>query len=65
MTDAPKSPDRTVHVKEPADGGELLGDEHDGDEHEDGEGLATDKGPAQADAEDSSMGGSSDGDTAS
>ncbi len=41
MTDAPKSPDRTVHVKDSAEG----------DEHENDESLATDKGPAQADAE--------------
>ena len=54
MTDAPKNPDRTVHVKDSAKG----------DEHENDEGLATDKGPAQADAEDPTMGGSSDGDTA-
>ena len=54
MTDAPKSPDRTVHVK----------DSDEGDEHENDEGLATDKGPAQADADDPTMGGSSDGDTA-
>lgn len=54
MTDAPKNPDRTVHVKDPAEEGE----------HEHDEALATEKGPAQADAEDPTMGGSSDGDTA-
>jgi hypothetical protein len=59
MTDAPKSPDRTIHVKDAAEGGEAEGGEAEADE-----GLATDEGPAQADAEDPTMGGSSDGDTA-
>jgi hypothetical protein len=54
MTDPSQSADRTIHVKDAADGGEPEAEE----------GLATDEGPAQADAEDPTMGGSSDGDTA-
>jgi hypothetical protein len=53
MTD-PKSPERTVHPDEPAEGADRDVDES----------LARDKGPAQADAEDPTLGGSSDGDTA-
>jgi len=48
-----ESPDRTVHAKEPSEGGDADVDDT----------LVDQKGPAQADAEDPSMGGSSDGDT--
>jgi hypothetical protein len=50
-----ESPDRTVHAKDPAEGGENEVDES----------LADRKGPAQADADaaDPTMGGTSDGDT--
>jgi hypothetical protein len=53
-----ESPDRTVHAKEPAEGAETEADGTPVDRT-----LADRKGPAQADAEDPSMGGSSDGDT--
>lgn len=55
MADDRKSPERTVHPRQPAEGGRGEGDES----------LADEKGPAQADAdaEDPTMGGTSDGDT--
>ena len=53
MADQPQSPERTVHPDRPVEGGDGEVDES----------LATDKGPAQADAEDPTMGGTSDGDT--
>ena len=53
MTDDQQSPERTVHPDQPAEGGRGQGDES----------LADEKGPAQADAEDPTMGGTSDGDT--
>ena len=53
-----ESPDRTVHAKEPAESDGAEGGPADRDES-----LVDEKGPAQADAEDPSMGGSSDGDT--
>jgi hypothetical protein len=53
MTDDQKSPERTVDPGPPAEGGRGRGDES----------LADEKGPAQADAEDPTMGGTSDGDT--
>ena len=53
MTDEQQSAERTVHPDQPAESGERETDES----------LATDEGPAQADAEDPTMGGTSDGDT--
>jgi len=55
MNDDQQSPERTVHPAEPAEGGRPRGDES----------LADEKGPARADAdaEDPTMGGTSDGDT--
>lgn len=53
MDDDQQSPERTVNPEPPAEGGRPRGDES----------LADEKGPAQADAEDATMGGTSDGDT--
>lgn len=53
MTDDQKSPERTVHADQPAERGRGQGEKD----------LVDDKGPAQADAEDPTMGGTSDGDT--
>jgi hypothetical protein len=53
MTDDQKSPERTVDPSPPAEGGRGGADES----------LADEKGPAQADADDPTMGGTSDGDT--
>ncbi len=49
-----RNPERVVHTDEPAEGGDAEVEQS----------LADRKGPAQADAEDPTMGGSSDGDTA-